>query len=237
MIMASSNQPYAILTEHLVKVYGRGESAVKALAGVDLAVRPGDLWVIMGPSGSGKTTLLTVLGLVTEPTAGRVVLGGHDVYGGRRAPDLARLRREQTGFVFQYPNLIPFLTAAENVLLPLSLLGVPGRQARKRAMELLEYLGIAGRAAMYPNLMSGGERQRVSIARALANDPKIILADEPTAALDTDRALSVMHLLRQVSRERGTAVLVVTHDHRLLGDADRVIEMVEGRIVEAKAAA
>jgi putative ABC transport system ATP-binding protein len=222
---------YAIQAEGLVKVYGKGRARVEALKGVDLVVRPGDLFAIMGPSGCGKTTLLTILGLVTEPTAGRLLLTGEDIYGGR-PPDLARIRRERTGFIFQYPNLIPFLSAKENVLLPLSLAGVRAKPAEKRAVELLEYLEFAERADLYPNQLSGGEQQRVSIARALANNPKIILADEPTASLDTDRALSVMRLLRQVSSENDTAVLVVTHDHRMIGEVDRVIQMMDGRIVE-----
>ncbi|HVA58588.1 MAG TPA: ABC transporter ATP-binding protein [Gemmatimonadaceae bacterium] len=227
------NDPrYAILAERLVKVYGQGRTRVEALRGVDLAVRPGDLWAIMGPSGGGKTTLLTILGLVTEPTEGRVLLDGEDIYGGGRAPDVARIRRESIGFVFQSPNLIPFLTARENVLLPLSLAGVRGTPAEARTAELLEYLEIADRAAQYPNQLSGGEQQRVAIARALANNPKILLADEPTASLDTDRALAVMRLLRQVSTTYRTAVLVVTHDHRLIGKVDRVIEMRDGRFVE-----
>jgi putative ABC transport system ATP-binding protein len=222
---------YAIEAESLVKVYGQGRTRVEALKGVDLAVRPGDLWAIMGPSGSGKTTLLTILGLVTQPSEGRLLIDGEDIYGGSQ-PDLARLRREKTGFIFQAPNLIPFLTAKANVLLPLSLAGIHGRPAEERALELLDYLDIAERADLHPNQLSGGEQQRVAIARALANNPKIILADEPTASLDTDRALSVMHLLRQVSSEHNTAVLVVTHDHRLIGEVDRVIQVMDGRIVE-----
>jgi putative ABC transport system ATP-binding protein len=224
---------YAIRATHLVKAYGQGRTRVEVLKGIDLSVRPGDLFAIMGPSGSGKTTLLTILGLVTEPTEGNLLIDGQDIYGGR-PPDLARLRRETIGFIFQSPNLVAFLTAEENVVLPMSLVGIPNRSARIRAAELLDYLGIAERAELYPNQLSGGEQQRVAIARALANNPKIILADEPTASLDTDRALSVMHLLRQVSTEQQTAILVVTHDQRLIGEIDRVIELVDGRIVSAE---
>lgn len=223
---------YAIEAEHLVKVYGEGRTRVEALKGVGLAVRPGDLWAIMGPSGSGKTTLLTILGLVIEPTEGRLLIDGEDIYGGRR-PDLARLRRETIGFIFQSPNLMPFLNAKENVLLPLSLAGVRGRPADERAAELLDYLEVAERAELYPNQLLGGEQQRIAIARALANNPKIILADEPTASLDTDRALSVMHLLRRVSTDNGTAVLFVTHDDRLIGEVDRMIQLVDGRIASS----
>ncbi|MDA8252849.1 MAG: ABC transporter ATP-binding protein [Rhodospirillales bacterium] len=221
-----------IEAEGLVKVYGQGRTRVVVLRGIDLAVRAGELWAIMGPSGGGKSTLLTILGLVIPPTEGRLLIAGQDIYGGRM-PDLAKIRREQTGFIFQAPNLIPFLTAEENVLLPLSLVGISGRTAKARAEALLTYLDIADRAKLYPNQISGGEQQRVAIARALANNPKIILADEPTASLDTERALAVMRLLRQVSSERGAAVLVVTHDHRLIDEVDRVIEMMDGRIAEA----
>ena len=224
---------FAILAEALGKVYGQGASRVEALKGIDLGVRPGDFLIIMGPSGSGKTTLLTLLGLVNEPTTGRLVLGGRDIYGGA-PPDLARIRREEMGFIFQAPNLIPFLTARENVLLPLSLAGVHGEEAQNRVSQLLEYLEIAERAAQYPNQLSGGEQQRVAIARALANKPRIILADEPTASLDTDRALAVVRLLRRISRENAAAVLLVTHDHRLLTEVDEVIEMEDGRIASRK---
>ncbi len=224
---------FAILAEGLGKVYGQGASRVEALKGIDLTVRPGDFLIIMGPSGSGKTTLLTLLGLVNEPTTGRLVLGGREIYGGV-PPDLARMRREEMGFIFQAPNLIPFLTARENVLLPLSLAGVRGEEAQNRVSQLLEYFEIAERAAQYPNQLSGGEQQRVAIARALANNPRIILADEPTASLDTDRALAVVRLLRRISRENAAAVLLVTHDHRLLTEVDEVIEMEDGRIASRK---
>jgi len=227
---------YAIQAEHIVKAYGQGRTRVEVLKGIDLAMRGGDLWALMGPSGSGKTTLLTILGLVTEPTAGRLLIDGQNIYGGDR-PDLTRLRREKTGFVFQSPNLLPFLTAKENVLLPLSLLGVHRGAAEIRAMALLSYLDVAERADLYPNQLSGGEKQRIAIARALANNPKVIMADEPTTSLDTDRALSVMHLLRQTAREHGIAVLVVTHDHRLLGEVDRVIHLMDGRIAEPQSQA
>lgn len=229
--MSTSASSYAIRAEGLVKIYGHGHTGVTALKGVDLAVQPGDVWAIMGPSGSGKTTLLTTLGMVTPPTEGRLWIDGQDIYDGASLPDLVRLRREKTGFIFQSPNLIPFLNAKENVLLPMNLMGVRGRQAEEQAMALLGYLDIAERAALYPHQLSGGEQQRVAIARALANTPRIVLADEPTASLDTDRALNVMRLLRRLAREHHTAVLVVTHDHRLVGEVDRVVEMVDGRFV------
>ena len=201
------------------------------LKGLDLAVRPGELFAIMGPSGSGKTTLLNILGLVIEPTEGRLRLGGEDIYNGKRR-DLQRLRRERIGFIFQFANLIPFLTARENVLLPLELIGVRGRQAVRKGMELLDYLEVADRAEHLPEQLSGGERQRVAIARALANEPRVILADEPTASLDSERGLSVMRLLRKLSSERGTAILVVTHDTRMIGEVDRVIRLIDGQVVD-----
>jgi putative ABC transport system ATP-binding protein len=224
---------YAIEATNLAKSYGEGRIRVDALKGISMAVRPGELFAIMGPSGSGKTTLLMILGLVTEPSEGRVMLEGENIYNGKRF-DLQRLRREKIGFIFQFANLIPFLTAKENVLLSLELIGIFGRQADSRAMELLEYLEVADRAGHLPEQLSGGERQRVAIARALANSPALILADEPTASLDTERGLSVMRLLRKVSKEQGTAILVVTHDTRMISEVDQVIHLMDGRMVETE---
>lgn len=194
-------------------------------------MRKGEVFAIMGPSGSGKTTLLMIMGLVTQPTGGRVVLDGQEIYNGK-AVDLQELRRKKVGFIFQFSNLIPFLTAKENVLIPLDLVGVKGRKAKNRAMELLDYLGMADRADHLPEQLSGGEKQRVAIARALANNPKVILADEPTASLDTDRALSVMNMLRTVAKEQGTAILVVTHDERMTTEVDGLIKLVDGEITD-----
>lgn len=221
----------AVEAKDLVKVYGEGRTQVEALKGINLAVNRGELFAIMGPSGSGKTTLLMILGLVTEPTQGQLRLQGQSIYNGT-AQDLQRLRREKIGFIFQFANLIPFLTAKENILLPLELVGIVGRQAHSRATELLEYLDVADRADHLPEQLSGGERQRVAIARALANSPAMILADEPTASLDTERGLRVMGLLRKVSSEQGTAILVVTHDTRMTSEVDRVIHLTDGRMVE-----
>ena len=225
-----------IQAEHLVKVYGEGRTRNEVLKGVDLTVPRGALIAIMGPSGSGKSTLLHILGLVEEPTEGRLVLDGEDIYGGGR-PDRTRLRREKIGFIFQFPNMIPFLTATENVVLPMDLDGVSDREARERARELLEYLGVTERADDLPEHMSGGEKQRVMIARALANKPKIILADEPTASLDAERGLSVMRVLRKIADEHGTAILVVTHDTRMIGEMDRIIHLQDGKVVDRPAEA
>ena len=223
---------YVIEATNLAKSYGEGRTRVEALKGISMAVRPGELFAIMGPSGSGKTTLLMILGLVTEPSEGRVMLDGENIYNGKRF-DLQRLRREKIGFILQFANLIPFLTAKENMLLSLELIGIAGRQADSRAMELLEYLDVADRAEHLPEQLSGGERQRVAIARALANNPAIILADGPTASLDTERGLSVMRLLRKVRNEQGTAILVVTHDTRMISEVDRVIHLMDGRVAQA----
>ena len=225
-----------IQAEHLVKAYGAGRTRHEVLKGVDLAVPRSALIAIMGPSGSGKSTLLHLLGLVEEPTEGRLVLDGEDIYGGWE-PDCSRLRREKIGFIFQFPNLIPFLTATENVMLPMDLDGLGDRESRERAEELLDYLGVAERAEDLPEHMSGGEKQRVMVARALANKPKMILADEPTASLDAERGLSVMRVLRKIANEQGTAILVVTHDVRMIGEMDRIIHIQDGRVVDQPAEA
>lgn len=221
---------HAIEAKKLVKTYGEGRTKVEALKNIDLAVNKGELLAIMGPSGSGKTTLLMILGLVTAPTNGQLILDGDNIYNGS-ARDFQRLRREKIGFIFQFSNLIPFLTAEENIMLPMDLIGTTGAPAHSRAAELLEYLEVTDRAKELPERLSGGEKQRVAIARALANSPAMILADEPTASLDTDRGLSVMRLLRKLSTEQGTAVLVVTHDERMIGEVDRVIQLVDGALV------
>ena len=228
---------YVIQAEHLVKVYGAGRTKNVVLKGVDMAVRRSELVIVTGPSVSGKSTLLHILGLVEEPTEGRLVLDGEDIYGGGAKPDYNRIRREKIGFIFQFPNLIPFLTGKENVLVPMDLVGMDGRQAEGRAQELLQYLGVAERADDLPEHMSGGEKQRVMIARALANKPKMILADEPTASLDAERGLSVMRVLRKIAEEQGTAILVVTHDTRMFGKTDRVIYLLDGKIVDQPAGA
>ena len=219
-----------IETKNLGMTYGAGRTKVEALKEVNLTVNKGELLAIMGPSGSGKTTLLMILGLVTIPTAGQLILGGDNIYNGS-ARDFQRLRREKIGFIFQFSNLIPFLTAKENIMLPMDLVGTTGQKAHTRATELLDYLEVTARAGELPERLSGGEKQRVAIARALANSPAMILADEPTASLDTDRALSVMALLRKLSTEQGTAILVVTHDERMIGGVDRVLQLVDGRVV------
>lgn len=224
--------PPAVEARGLTKVYGRGDTEVVALRDVALEVRPGEVVALLGPSGAGKSTLLTALGLVNPPTRGRIAIGGQPVLDGEQPlTDLRAFRRRHLGFVFQKANLIPFLTALENVQIALEINDVPPRPARKRALELLDYLGVADRARHLPDELSGGQQQRVAVARALANQPRLILADEPTAALDSHRGRQVMELFARVAHERGTGVIVVTHDHRALDVFDRTLEMEDGRII------
>jgi len=219
----------AIRGHGLSKTYGAGAVAVRALQDVSVEARRGEVVALLGPSGSGKSTLLTTLGLLNVPDRGSVWIGDTlAIEDGRVRRDLAALRRTRLGFVFQKANLVPFLSAEENVRLALWLDGKGGRPAQQRARELLAYLGLEGRGAHHPEQLSGGQQQRVAIARALANRPPVILADEPTAALDKDRGRDVMELLRKVAREQGTAVLVVTHDHRTLDVFDTIYEMEDG---------
>jgi putative ABC transport system ATP-binding protein len=220
-----------IIGEHVTKVFGRGDTEVVALSDASIAVGAGELVALMGPSGSGKTTLLRALSLIDPPTRGRVIVDGRVVCeGGRVLVDDRRLRRERMGIIFQSYNLIPFLTAIENVALVLTLNGVPLRDARRRAHALLDRLELGHRANVHPPTLSGGEQQRLAVARAVINDPAVILADEPTGALDTERGKAVMDLLRRLGREREAAVIVVTHDDRMLEGFDRVYRMTDGRI-------
>ncbi len=215
----------------LKKTFGTGELAVQALQDIRLSVSAGDLTALLGPSGSGKTTLLLCISLILEPTTGTIVFDGSPIYrNGWTDTDLRRLRREKIGFVFQTPNLIPFLTVRENILFPLELVGIPGNKAEARVTELLEYMEIAHRSNYLPALLSGGEQQRVSVARALANRPKLILADEPTAALDTVRGKTVMELLKKIAREHQTAVITVTHDVRMIEGFDHVYHLKDGQL-------
>jgi len=215
----------------LSKIFGSGRLEVRALQDISLSVDAGDLVALMGPSGSGKTTLLLCVSLILEPTAGTIVFDGSTIYqDGWTSFDVRRLRREKIGFIFQTSNLIPFLTARENVLLPQDLVGVTGEAAKNRANELLEYMEVNERADSLPPLLSGGEQQRVAIARALANRPRLILADEPTASLDTARGKRVMDLLKKVARENQTAVITVTHDARMIEGFDRVYHLKDGRL-------
>jgi putative ABC transport system ATP-binding protein len=220
-----------VRVENLTKVYGRGDAQTLALIDANLSVQSGELVALLGPSGSGKTTLLTSICCINEPTHGRIELDGVSVFDeGWTGIDVRSLRRQKMGVIFQSYNLIPFLTVLENVELILTLNDISRDKAQGRAMELLEYLEISHRWHHYPSEISGGEQQRVAIARALANRPKVLLADEPTAALDTERGKIVMGLLRKLSRETGAAVVVVTHDVRMVEGFDRVYHIADGRI-------
>ena len=216
---------------NLTKGYGSGHTAVTALRDANLVARRGELVAILGPSGSGKTTLLTAIAGIIEPTSGRVCIGQTCFYdNGWQVRDLRRFRREKMGFIFQAHNLVPFLTARENVLIALQINGIKGTKAVGIAQELLNYLGVGERHDHLPEKLSGGEQQRVAIARALANSPQVILADEPTAALDTERGKSVMALFRQIAREKGSAVICVTHDQRMIEGFDHIYKVKDGRV-------
>ncbi len=215
----------------IAKGFGKGEARVQALADIHLHVNPGEVVGLRGPSGSGKSTLLNVVACILEPDAGVMRLAGETVWeGGWKRRDLRALRREKIGFIFQAHNLLPFLNAIDNVALAITLSGVGLAEARRRAAALLDHLQVGKRATAMPALLSGGEAQRVAIARALANHPSIILADEPTAALDSERARVVMELLRRVAREQQAAVLVVTHDEKIFDRFDRMVNLRDGRI-------
>jgi putative ABC transport system ATP-binding protein len=221
----------AIEAFNLTKVYGSGNTEVVAMNDVSLRVARGEVVALLGPSGAGKSTLLTAVGLINPPTAGRIVIGGVSVLEADRAlVDLRAFRRKHLGFIFQKANLIPFLKAVENVQIAMEVNDVAPRAARQRAMELLDYLGVADRAGNLPDALSGGQQQRVAVARALANYPSLILADEPTAALDSQRGRQVMELFRKVAHEQGAGVIVVTHDQRSLDVFDRTFEMEDGHL-------
>ncbi len=223
----------AIVIENLTKRYGSGPTAVDALKGVDMTIQPGEVVGLIGPSGSGKTTLLKCLGAVIEPSSGRFTLGSEVIYDqGWKRSDLRALRRDRIGFVFQAPYLIPFLDATDNVALLPMLAGVENVAARATALEMLTALDVQHRAQARVSELSGGEQQRVSIARALANKPPIILADEPTAPLDSERALGVVKILNRLAREFQTAIIVVTHDEKIIPTFKRIYHIRDGKTYE-----
>ena len=221
--------------ENVSQTFGHGELAVQALKPTTLSVEAGELVALLGPSGSGKSTLLLAISLIQPPTTGRIVIAGQTLYDdGPTGVDVRAFRREKIGFIFQQHNLIPFLTAQENVALMLQLNGASRREANRRAREVLAYLEIAHRADSLPARLSGGEQQRVAIGRALANEPALILADEPTAALDTERGTKVMAMLRRIARERRSAVIAVTHDQRMIAGFDTVYHLDDGRLTQVE---
>ncbi|HEX29410.1 TPA: ABC transporter ATP-binding protein [Candidatus Poribacteria bacterium] len=217
----------------LTKRFGEGEAAVTAVDHVDISIDEGELLVITGDSGSGKTTLISILGCILRPTEGEVWIEGKRIDPLR--DDLPKIRREKIGFVFQLFNLIPYLTALENVLIAMEIDGRKGPEAERRAKEILERVGLGDRLYHRPSQLSGGEKQRVSFARALANNPRVIFADEPTANLDSRQSANLMELIRELQREHGTTIVVVTHQVGLLEDADRIVRMKDGKIVEERA--
>jgi putative ABC transport system ATP-binding protein len=218
-----------IRIEGLRKQYGRGDTAVEALKKVDMQVAPGEVVGLIGPSGSGKTTLLKCLGAVIEPTAGRMTLGDELIYhDGWQVNDLRALRRDKIGFIFQAPYLIPFLDVTDNVALLPMLAGNANADSRRRALELLQSLDVGHRARAMPSQLSGGEQQRVAIARGLVNRPPVILADEPTAPLDSQRALAVIRILHDMARKFATAIIVVTHDEKIIPTFKRIYHIRDG---------
>ena len=218
-----------IRLEGLRMRYGEGDTAVDALKGVDMEVAPGEVVGLIGPSGSGKSTLLKCLGAVIDPTAGRMMLGDEVIYdNGWKVRDLRALRRDKIGFVFQAPYLIPFLDVTDNVALLRMLAGVKNQEARQQALDLLTALDVQHRASAMPSQWSGGEQQRVAIARGLVNRPPVILADEPTAPLDSERAMSVIRILNEMAQKYETAIIVVTHDEKIIPTFKRIYHIRDG---------
>jgi len=214
-------------TQDLTKIYGDGEE-VRALDGVNIAIKRGEFLSVMGPSGSGKSTLLYVLGALARPTSGRVIINGLDL---TEVKDLDRFRNETIGFVFQLHNLIPTMTALENVEVPLHEQKVSGKERRRRATEVLEMVGLGDRLSHLPNQMSGGQCQRVAVARSLVNQPSLVLADEPTGELDTESSRETIDLMHNMNRQLGTTFIIVTHDPAVARRTERVLIMGDGRIV------
>jgi putative ABC transport system ATP-binding protein len=222
----------ALVMEEVRKVYEVADEEVVALAGADLTVASDEIVALVGPSGSGKTTLCSIAGGILSPTSGRVVVGGRDIssYSPRELTDF---RREAVGFVFQTVNLIPFLTARENLLVVDEIGPHERRLAGQRADQLLDELGLSDRARNLPSQLSGGQRQRVAIGRALMNEPALVMFDEPTSALDSQLGDQMVRLIREEMKSRGTAAIIVTHDDRITGYADRTVHISDGRIAAA----
>ncbi len=218
----------------VVKSYGSGSTEVRAVTDVTLRIAPGEFVAVMGPSGCGKSTLLHLAGALEQPSAGRVLVNGRDL-AELTAAQQAELRRNDVGYVFQSLNLIPALTALENVMLPLELDGTPSKQAKALAREALERVGLNHHLERYPDDFSGGQRQRIAIARAVIGSRRLLLADEPTGALDTVNGDQVVELLASFARDRGVSVVMVTHDPRFASWADRVVFLRDGRIVDESA--
>ena len=215
--------------EALTRTYGSGATEVKALVDAELAIEPGELVILRGPSGSGKTTLLNLLGGLDVPTSGHVWLGDREVTGASER-DLVDMRRREIGYIFQTFALLSALSAAENVELPMRMIGLPVAERRERVAELLAVVGLAEHAEQRPNELSGGQQQRLGIARALANSPRLIIADEPTGQLDSLNAEAMMSLIASLVHERGVSAIVSTHDPRMAAHADRILEIHDGHL-------
>jgi len=224
------NSETVIQVENLVKIYRLGKVSISALRGISFNVTKGEFLVVMGPSGSGKTTLLNLIGAIDKPTSGGIYIDGKDITTLGEG-ELTKLRRHKIGFIFQFYNLIPALTALENVELPMLTAGISRKDASKRAFQLLETVGLAERVGHLPDELSGGEQQRVAIARALSNRPSVILADEPTGDLDTKTGMEVVQILHDTSKKENTTVIVVTHDPMVTEKADRILQMRDGNII------
>lgn len=224
---------WSVETRNLTKTYKVGKNAVQALQGIDLQIEAGAFVSVMGRSGSGKSTLLNMLGCLDRPTGGKVLIDGQDVTS---LPDraLPQVRREKIGFMFQQHNLIPSLTALENVLLPMKYARIPKGIALRRASELLQWVGLEERAHHLPSELSGGQQARVALARALANEPAIVLADEPTGALDSRTASEMVGLMRRLSQSTGNTFIIVTHDPLVAERTDRIYHMLDGRIIDVQ---
>ena len=224
------NNKVVVETVNLCKVYRMGLTEIHALRNVNLKVYRGEMIAVVGPSGSGKTTLLNLIGTLDKPTSGKIYIDGDDITT-KSEKELTLLRRKKIGFVFQFYNLIPVLTAYENVELPLLVSGVPKKEREERVKRLLEMVGLGDRMNHRPDELSGGEQQRVAIARALVNNPSIILADEPTGDLDTETGLMVVQLMKKLAKEENSTVIMVTHDPQISEIADRIIYLRDGKII------
>lgn len=224
----------ALIAQNLYKTYGKDNTVVHALNNVSLTLHQGEIAALLGPSGAGKSTLLTGLGLIQQPDSGKIIIGEKTVFDNGYQTDIRAFRRNHIGFVFQKANLLPFLNAMDNIRLAMEINDVPSKIAKQRAMELLAKFDLTERRHFMPKELSGGQQQRIAIARALANTPDLLLADEPTAALDSIMGRKVMELLKQIAHEHNTGVLVVTHDHRAIDVFDRIWIMEDGKIQEQK---
>jgi putative ABC transport system ATP-binding protein len=225
---------YLVEANGLKKIYKLGKTEVHALRGVDLKASPGEFVAVMGVSGSGKSTLLHLLGALDRPTEGSIKIDGVDL-STLKDSQLADIRSKKIGFVFQFFNLLTRLTALRNVQLPLEIAGAPAKEAQKRALEMLKLVGLEDRASHRPTELSGGEQQRVAVARALINNPKILLADEPTGNLDTKTGLEILQLLKQINKEKSKTLIIVSHDLRVAELADRTVNLRDGVVVDQKA--